>query len=284
MMQSLIALFITSIVISSSCYAFAEELIVSLIEDSEYDLARLKLYEQYYRADSIASQQFLPIIGFTYQMEGNLHKAKKIYEESIQNSSSLSDDYSDSIKVNLSYVYMELHEYGNAFGLINSIKSELVLPVKRMFHILTLERGYLLDTNFFSEEEINTIGKFSAELRNPRLARLLSTFIPGAGQLYSLHHIDGLQAIMVVGAGILYSSVAYNAYSNNQIGAGLPAITIGVTGLFHYANILSGFRTAVYRNIKLKRDFINSGYFDFSPLDLSTRLSRNLTVDNFGTP
>lgn len=270
-MKYQIALLLTYIIISIPNSIYGNGLVQSLIGDREYNLARLELYKHYYEGDSLASQTILPIIAYTYQLQGQHLKAKELYRQSLQNSSLLDDSFTDSIKANLCYSLMDLHEYGTVYGLFGSIKSNVVIPVKRKFYILTVERDKTLDTTIFNPDEIASYREFSKTLKNPHFSKFLSAIIPGLGQFYSSHTIDGAQALMVVGAGIVYSAVSLQAYNQNDLGAGLPIVTVGATALFHYANILSGFRTAIYRNIKLKREYLSETGFDVPALNLSTR-------------
>ncbi len=271
-MKSQIVLFLIYILISLPFVSHGEGVVHLLIQESEYELARLELYKQYYGADSLAKQTILPIIAYTYQLEGNHLKAKTLYRRAIQNSSSLSAGHVDSIKTNLCYSLIELNEYGTAYGLFSTIDNNIALPVKKRFYILTAERNYLLSEELFSTEEIISFNEFANTLKKPRTARLLSAVFPGLGQFYSSHYVDGLQALMVVGAGVIYSTVAYQAYQREKTGLVLPVFTMGVTALFHYANILSGYRTAIYRNMRLKQDYLSQTGFDTHPLDLTPYL------------
>ncbi len=110
------------------------------------------------------------------------------------------------------------------------------------------------------------------------MSGLLSALFPGAGQFYSEHYIDGAQALIVVGAGFIYSTVAYQSYQDGLRGSIFPAFTIGMTSLFHYGNILGAYRTAIYRNMKLKRDFLSEPQNKVNPYDLSSYLSVSLTL------
>ena len=270
-MKSLIASLFICILISSSASCWGGEFIQQLIDDSEYDLARLELYKQLSDTDSLSKQRLLPIIAYTYQLEGMHLKAKSLYKQALQKKSFLAQSYIDSIKANLCYSLMELYEFGSAYGLMSSLDDNMSRPVKKRFYILTAERHTTLDTDVFSQTEITSFNEFAKTLRRPKIARWLSSVFPGAGQFYSSHKIDGAQALVVVGAGIVYSTVSVHAYNRNEIGIVLPALTVGITSLFHYANILSGYRTAIYRNMRLKQDFLIQSGYNQAPFNLLSR-------------
>ncbi|MBZ0265523.1 hypothetical protein K8I28_12735 [bacterium] len=90
---------------------------------------------------------------------------------------------------------------------------------------------------------------------------LLSTFIPGAGQFYADHPVDGLQAFLMVGALAAMSVVAYE-YETDKYGSagGLFAVSAGITGIFHFANIVGADKTVQYRNMRLRHDIFTRAY------------------------
>jgi TM2 domain-containing membrane protein YozV len=270
-MKSLIALLYICILISSPLACLGNEFVQELIDNSEYDLARLELYKQMSEGDSLLEQRLLPVIAYTYQLEGKHLKAKSLYKEALRNNSALTQTYTDSIKTNLCYSLMELYEFGAAYGLMSSVDDSIGFNVKKRFYILTAERQNTLDEALFSQSEIISYNEFTKTLKKPNLARCLSIILPGAGQFYSSHGIDGVQALMVVGAGFLYSTISVQSYNKGESGILLPAFTVGVTSLFYYANVLSGYRTAIYRNMKLKQDFLVRVQYNQAPLNLSLR-------------
>ena len=92
--------------------------------------------------------------------------------------------------------------------------------------------------------------------RSPFLAGLLSTIIPGAGQVYTGHYVDAAQAFLAVGVlsfatyGLyLYDSSRGNSYV-------LTGLGVTATALFHAANIYGAAKTAEYYNTKQTEDFL----------------------------
>ena len=81
--------------------------------------------------------------------------------------------------------------------------------------------------------------------RSPSTASLLSTFLPGLGQIYSGHYSEGVYSLLVVGA-----TAAGTAYYINQDRYEV-AIPVGIIGLFFYiSNIYDSLRYAKAFNLQ----------------------------------
>jgi tetratricopeptide (TPR) repeat protein len=92
--------------------------------------------------------------------------------------------------------------------------------------------------------------------RSPFLAGLLSTIVPGAGQVYTGHYVDAAQAFLAVGA---LSFAAYGFYLHDSSSGNSYVLTgLGViaAALFHTANIYGAAKTAEYYNTKQREDFL----------------------------
>lgn len=88
----------------------------------------------------------------------------------------------------------------------------------------------------------------NATTRSPALAGLLSTVVPGAGQAYSGHYVDALQALGFVGLLGFTSLVAYRYEGSRDGGYPMTITAISLTGLFHVANIVGAVKTAEFYN------------------------------------
>jgi hypothetical protein len=88
----------------------------------------------------------------------------------------------------------------------------------------------------------------SFDSRDPVVAALLSTALPGSGQVYSKHYFDGAQAAAFVGA---FGFAAYACYRYDSKFSDNYLLT-GVAGLlaatFYASNIYGAFKTAEYFN------------------------------------
>ena len=99
---------------------------------------------------------------------------------------------------------------------------------------------------------------YKVKSKNSYFAALLSTIIPGSGQIYCNHYYDGLQAFLYVSAFAFatYASYKYDDKLNNNYVNTYVAISI--TSLFHIGNIIGAQRTASYYNLKHKQYFLNN--------------------------
>lgn len=91
--------------------------------------------------------------------------------------------------------------------------------------------------------------------KSPFLAGLLSALVPGTGQFYSGHFYDGFQALGMVSALGLVSYAMYRYDTEVRDGYLYFPISLGVTALFHGANIWGATRTAGYRNLRVQQDY-----------------------------
>jgi len=89
---------------------------------------------------------------------------------------------------------------------------------------------------------------------SPAIATLLSLVMPGAGQVYSGHLYDGMQAFGFVGSFAL-ATIAYYRYEHDVTHhLGWTFVGASITGMFHAANLVGAHRTAQYRNWKRRDD------------------------------
>lgn len=90
--------------------------------------------------------------------------------------------------------------------------------------------------------------------RSPTLAAAFSGILPGLGQFYSGHSYDGLQAFLLVSSFALATYATYKYESEPGRRIKFTYVGIGVTSLFHLANIFSAHRTANYFNWRQRDD------------------------------
>lgn len=252
---------------SPSLYSQNLDYIEFLLSKSEYDIARTELYELLYSSSNEREKViYYAEIGYTYQKEGDYKKALGIYREIASESPSVSEGLIETLKLNMSASLLEMNAYEEAFSKLNEIGSELShqLLLKRL--VVTAERSHETE-RLLSDSELASLNRMRERLKNPKLAAGLSTIFPGTGQFYSNHYIDGLQALLVVGVGTTYSLIAIRNYRKERVNPILMTLTVGSTLMFHYANIISGYRTALYRNKKIKQEYLKENLVFFEPLD-----------------
>jgi hypothetical protein len=106
-----------------------------------------------------------------------------------------------------------------------------------------------------------------APSRSPLIASLLSAALPGAGQVYTGHYIDGLQAFTFTGI-FLYSAILARQYDRDIAkNSTRSTIMFSIAGIFHLANIMGAERTAEYFNKKQADDLFNRGLRKVQALD-----------------
>lgn len=95
----------------------------------------------------------------------------------------------------------------------------------------------------------------AGDAKSPTAAVLLSAVVPGAGQLYTGHSVDAMQAFGFVAASgfMTYIAARYDYSQNNDywLTAGAGAIT----AVFYGANLVGAHRTATYANQRQKEQF-----------------------------
>ncbi len=127
-------------------------------------------------------------------------------------------------------------------------------------------RTYLTLSQQYPAREVGTLSRqLSTEIlqgnnlprRSPLLATVLSTIVPGAGQVYNRHYYDGLQAFLFVGSFAFASFAAYRYdrdIGNNYVST---IVALSITGIFHLANIIGARRTTTYFNLRQKKMFMD---------------------------
>ena len=93
--------------------------------------------------------------------------------------------------------------------------------------------------------------------KNVVFSGILSSLIPGSGQLYSGHLVDGIQAFSSV-AVLSFITYASYKYENEITGSYyLTPISALLTSVFYISNIHGAVRTAKYHNIKRKENYLD---------------------------
>jgi len=84
----------------------------------------------------------------------------------------------------------------------------------------------------------------------PELAVALSALVPGSGQMYCGHPIDGLQAFAFTVGSCLATYGLYRFDARQHDGYGWAWASASFTGLLYVANLYGAGRTAAYRNVR----------------------------------
>jgi TM2 domain-containing membrane protein YozV len=92
--------------------------------------------------------------------------------------------------------------------------------------------------------------------KSPALAAIMSSLVPGSGQIYCGHVFDGLQAMAFVGAFALATFQAYRYDRDVADSDAILYLSSSVSGFFYLANVMGAHHTAQFRNHKTKQNFM----------------------------
>jgi len=95
---------------------------------------------------------------------------------------------------------------------------------------------------------LQEIESHTGSLKSVRIATILSSVVPGLGQLYAHHYYDASHAFFLTSSFAYMSFASYRLGSLNEQSHVITGITAVMTGILHYANILGARRTVAYRN------------------------------------
>lgn len=149
----------------------------------------------------------------------------------------------DSIKSSftLGLIYANLYDWKQAryyFNLVNSNTSDTIL-------------------SNIAKENIKWLNIVSnLPRKNPWFSFALSAIIPGAGQFYSKHYVDALQAFAFVASFAYMSSIAYKYDKIRNKGFYNFGLSISLTSIFYIANLIGAERTATYYNFKQNQEIV----------------------------
>lgn len=169
-------------------------------------------------------------IGMSYRAEGELHQAIAEFDKSI----ALTKDpnLADQRRLTLATTLIASQNYNLArlelAKILNSTKDESLL--RKTLYFSGIEAIYMRDWEsveayfgrYYLDDEkadkLNSIIRTTRQsYKSPTTAKLLSAFIPGAGQIYSGYWRDGLNAFVLNGA--IIGGVAYNVYKKDYSNA-----------------------------------------------------------------
>lgn len=243
--------------------------------------------ERFYSQDTAVRNTCAYMIGYAYLQSGKYQNARDYF-------SMLTDDETHPmprlrryarIGTALAYWGDKLSNY--SMMELNKIPSaEDSGGIARFYKaVLTAEKDVALSAvlveNLRKESISSTIAEKSEKIRqllkkhediptkSPLAAGILSAIIPGAGQVYTQHYFDGIQALTFVSA---FGYATYAAYQYNKSAGNSHAGTIALgilTGIFHTSNILGAVKTADYRNQKATDDFMGAIRTQAFSIDLS---------------
>ena len=161
----------------------------------------------------------------------------KIPSQTIQYSSLLSNNSLDKKHLLNGYFYLKTNQYDSSL---------------KYFKLSEIQSKDSSIRMISSQYRNNIIEYLKAPQKSTFLATALSIIVPGMGQVYSKHYVDGLQAFgfVAVFGFTTYATYKYDQkYSANYL---LTIISAAITSSFYVANIISANTTAQYYNQRVK--------------------------------
>lgn len=258
----------------------------SLFSQTKVDYARsLMNGRDYFRAISIYKElSFFSTNSdstvFYLSQAGKAYRLSHKYDLSIEtyagilNSYRLSQSVSNAIYLNLGLNYVAMQIPGQALPYFYEARATDTSGLALFFiGLARCEMANWADAracydSISRANSSSTIGTLSVEFssklsnaadiphRSPIMSAVLSTAIPGLGQLYSSHFFDAAQAFGFVASFSFVSYVAYQNDKKNNSNYLLTGIALSLTSLFHVANIIGAERTATYYNQRQKDLFL----------------------------
>ena len=262
-------LFVSALFFFSTCLIHAQSRIdfaKSLMQERDYFRA-ISIYKElnFYTKDKDSSVIYLSQIGKAYRLSQKYELSVNTFA-TILNSCTLSDSIHNLVYLNLGLNYLGMKVSGQAIPYFQEANKKDSSGLAELYLGLVHADGADWDkaqqsfdkiTHSHAQSDISAIAnEYSSKItnrellphRNPVAATILSTILPGAGQLYSNHYVDAIQAFGYVAAFGLATYIAYQNdkhYNSNYV---LTGISLSITGLFHLANIVGASNTASYFN------------------------------------
>lgn len=246
-----------------------------LMKDEDYFRA-ISMYKQImYFSDDVVTRNFCLLQIAKAYHKGNRFKASIKFLSRLLNQSHLSASYLNRAQIYLGLNYYGLRSYTLAEDqLQKAVSTDTTGFASYYLALVELEKGnwriagesYERVSQKFGHTRIGILSKQLTEevlkgedldSKNPYLAAVFSTILPGSGQFYCHHYYDGIQAFLYVGAFALATHAAYRYdrdFNKNYIST---YIAFSITSLFHIGNIIGAQRTASYYNLKQKQRFLD---------------------------
>ncbi len=211
-------------------------------------------------------------IGEAYRLSGKYTSSIYFFTESLNYASTAEEQAKSLVGLGLDYYHMNIvslakNYFNQALAYDASGKTRLLLGLVEMEEgkwssaAATFEGLAKSNSDAkLAETSKWLLGKAQAGTRlpkkSPALAAMMSSLLPGSGQIYCGHVFDGLQAMAFVGAFALATFQAYRYDRDVNDSDAILYLSASVSGFFYLANVMGAHQTAKFRNHQSKQRFI----------------------------
>jgi outer membrane protein assembly factor BamD (BamD/ComL family)/TM2 domain-containing membrane protein YozV len=218
-------------------------------------------------------------IGICYQKANRLNEAFQTFYK-------LSEDYPDSEIAKKSKIHLGLVSFmaGNYITAINQLKEfeKKYNEDKTVVYLLAFsylnEKDWKTSSQYFTRLQerfpdskyTKKTKDFNKEIlkgeklhrKSPVLAMILSSLIPGAGQIYCDRYKDGVLAFLY--NSILFYTTYYSYTLNKEKNNTSTYVWFSIAGIFYIANIYGAISSAQNANLIIESNFISGFMKNFS--------------------
>lgn len=262
---------ITSPIFAQSRLKFADY----LFEENDFYRA-ISVYKEimFYSEDDKIKNRCLLQIARSYHFS-NRYETSIRYFDKLLNMHNLSDWYTSLVYRYMGLNYYSLHVLSTAENYLKRASLNDTTGYSKLYLALIeaekneWKKSSEIYRQVYLDFPDSRIGMHSLDLsekvlkginipqKSTALATILSTMIPGSGQIYTKHLYDGLQAFFLVGSFSFASYLAYRYDEEMNTNYVSTYLSIAITSIFHLANIIGAKRTAQYYNLQQKKNFLD---------------------------
>jgi tetratricopeptide (TPR) repeat protein len=116
----------------------------------------------------------------------------------------------------------------------------------------TIDKQYLNEFTCVHIDEYDLIKFKDLPSRNVGLSVIMSTLVPGLGQLYTNRPLEALTSILLTG---VFTFIAYEAFTENQVILGVVSAFLATS--FYFANIYNAANSAISFNENRRIEYYN---------------------------
>ena len=222
--------------------------------------------------EKAASYRYSRQIAEAYRLSGKYKSSIYFYSESLRNVSKPHEHVKSLIGLGLNYYHLKTiplakSYFQKAADVDTTGHAELFLGLMAMEKMNWPEAQIMFKNTLNKSknpEVLKTADLLSQKAdsgkrlpkKSPALAFIMSSILPGSGQIYSGHFFDGVQAFTYIGAFSLATYSAYRYDRDVKDSDGFLLLSAVITGIFYLSNVFGAHQTAKFRNVRIRQDFM----------------------------